>query len=484
MTFILKLDRLAVKLLPIAITLLTFSLLVGHSLDPDTWLHLANGRWMVSNTAVLHADPFSYTRPGAAWAHPGYPYEVLLYLVVHQFGEIGADILASAVLAATFLILWKVLPALPQRKIFLIGVAMLVSFSYWSARPNQLALLFSVITVALLEQFKSGSKRSLWALPLVVLLWANLHGSFILAFFFLGMYSLDYLTDRPRIISIIVVGFFMALATLATPYGLGVYHEMITTSAHTAEWSFIMERQSPNFHQSYGIIALMVAMITVGLMGLRTKSLGWTRLLFPIALIALAFYSANNVAMFGVLLPFVWNSLLPAQEISSGRITRPQPWFTGLALGLLLFSLAYCFTGISTNYSANHTTQAISMMPVKTAEYLRNFKPPGPLYNNYGSGGYLIWALASQYPVFIDSRSDIYGDEIINQSLTIDNAQPGWKALVETWKFNIIITAPTSALSDALRTYPGWQQCFREPGYLLFLKVTACPNNGALDAGS
>ena len=209
-------------------------------------------------------------------------------------------------------------------------------------------------------------------------------------------------------------------------------------------------------------------------MGLRTKTLGLTRLLFPIVLIALAFYSSRNIAVFGVLLPFVWNSLLPAQDTEAVRSNRPQPWLTGLSMGLILFSLFSTVTSISANLP-RYRPQLSIPMPVGSAEYLRSMRPPGPLFNNYISGGYLIWVLAPEYPVFIDSRTNIYGDEIILQSLTIENALPGWKALVNHWQFRIILTTPDSAISDALRDSPGWQQCYSEPGYLLFLKVDNCP---------
>ena len=173
---------------------------------------------MVENQRILHADPFSFTRPGAVWATPGYPYEIALYLLYRQIGGLGVDFLACTILSITFLVLWKVLPASPMRKVILIGTAMLVSSYYWSARPNLFALLFSVITVALLESYRAGSRRSLWLVPVVVLVWANLHGSFFLAFIYLGIYALDHLKDKIKLVPMVVTGIFMALATLATPY--------------------------------------------------------------------------------------------------------------------------------------------------------------------------------------------------------------------------------------------------------------------------
>ncbi len=337
--------------------------------------------------------------------------------------------------------------------------------------------MFSVITILLLEQFRAGSRRSLWFLPLLTLVWANLHGTFILAFLFLGVYALDFLMDRTRLVPMIIVGVLMALATLINPYGLRIYSEILRLFSRSADRNLIMEWQSPNLHQPYGMLLLIAALATMALLGLRTRSLAPSRLALPILLVGLAFYSSRNIAVFAVLLPFMWNNLLPASAPSPGLPTHPQPWLSGLSLGLLIFSVAAFTLRLSANLPVYSPPQG-TPMPVGAVQYLSTVHPPGPLFNNYLSGGYLVWALP-EYPVFVDSRSDIYGDEIILQSLTIENALPGWQDLVTRWHFGIILIPPDSALSAALSGLPGWQQCYREPGYAVFLRTDRCPDVAA-----
>ncbi len=473
MKVIQHLDRLAEKLFPWALALAIFGLLLGYAIDPDVWWHLANGRWMVQNQHILFADPFSYTRPGAAWSHPGYPYEIILYLVYTAAGKTGITLVASLVLIGAFLILWKELPASAGRRSILLAVALVVSAAYWSVRPNLFALLFSVITVALLERYRAGHQRAIWFLPPLTLLWANLHGSFIMAFILLGVYSLDWLMERSRLVPLVLVGICMALATLATPYGLGVYQEMIATSARVAERTLIQEWQSPNFHQWYGIACLLAALATMGLLGLRTQRLAPSRLALPLVLIALSFYSSRNIAILGILLPFAWNPLLPPQPAAGEQPPRPQPWLTGLTLGLLIFASV----NIPMHILGGSPSAALLPevpQPVASAAYLKQVRPPGHLYNDYATGGYLVWALP-EYPVFVDSRSDIYGDEILLQSLTLENALPGWQKLIADWGIRIVLAPPESALSAALSQSDGWQACFQEPHFTVFLQTGACP---------
>ena len=196
---LLILDRWAEKSLPLGVSLAILSLMVGHSIEGDVWWHLADGRWMVENRRILYTDPFSYTRNGAPWAHPGYLYEMVLYLVNSITGRLGIDLLASAILITTFLLIWKSLSASPLRKLLLVASAIIVSCTYWSARPNIFSLLFSVVTIIILERYRAGHIKILWLLPLVTLVWANLHGGFTVAFILLGIYALDFLKDRKRL---------------------------------------------------------------------------------------------------------------------------------------------------------------------------------------------------------------------------------------------------------------------------------------------
>jgi fluoride ion exporter CrcB/FEX len=428
---------------------------------------------MVQHQRILFADPFSYTRPGASWSHPGYPYEVMLYLVYTAAGKIGITLIASLILIAAFLILWKAIPATVRRRSLLVAAAVVVSAAYWSVRPNLFALLFSVITAVLLERYRAGNYRAIWLLPPLTLLWANLHGSFILAFILLAVYALDWLMDRTRLFQIVQVGILMALATLATPYGLGVYQEMIATSARVAERTLIQEWQSPNFHQWYGLVCLLAALITMGLFGLRTQRLAPSRLALPLVLIALSFYSARNIAIFGILLPFAWNPLLPPQNAATEQPQHLQPWLAGLTLGLFLFALVNIPLNLLGG-SPSATLLPEVPQPVGSVAYLKQTRPIGNLFNDYATGGYLVWALP-EYPVFVDSRSDIYGDEILIQSLTIENAQPDWQKLVAEWHINIVLVSPESALSAALSREADWQACFHEPHFTVFLRADACP---------
>ena len=232
-------ERLASWLIQPAIVLFVLGLVLGRSMDNDTWWHLANGRWMVEHGQILAADPFSYTRAGAVWSHPGYPYEVALYSAFKWLGYRGVDLLAALVISAVFLVEWNALKTGTLRRFLLVGVSILLSISYWSARPNVFTLLFALLFMVVLEGFRLGNRRIIWLLPIAMLLWVNLHGGFPVGFLMVALYAVDFAKQGDRLRTLAAVSVMMALATLANPYGWYVHREIILTAGRAAEQSMI-----------------------------------------------------------------------------------------------------------------------------------------------------------------------------------------------------------------------------------------------------
>ncbi len=90
-------------------------------------------------------------------------------------------------------------------------------------------------------------------------------------------------------------------------------------------------------------------------------------------------------------------------------------------------------------------------LPVRSVEYLQKRSPPGRLFNHYNWGGYLVWALPD-YPVFIDGRTDLYNDEIIEMWLQVVRAEAGWDEILDEWEVNLVLIEPGMPLCDSTRS--------------------------------
>lgn len=471
--FVYRIDTLARWFFQISLVIFVVGLLLGHSIDSDTWWHLADGRWMADNQQIIHYDSFSYTRPGAIWAHPGYLWEIAIYDVYTGFSYPGVDILAGLTISAIFIILWNTLKTKTViQRFILVMAAIIISAVYWSARPNIFTLLFAVLTIFVLEKHQSGNRWILFVMPVMVAIWANLHGGFFISFVLLGLYILDNLKDRQRLMRFLMVIPLMAIASLINPYGLDMYREMLMSVSRTAEQSLINEWQSPNFHSVYGLIFLAGIAISFILLALRRKPVKLSRLLLPIVFIVVGLISARNIALFGVLAPYAWISYLGWEKDEGSPQTprSPAPAATGVSFAFGIYSI---FALVVNMNSVIQTPPYYAEQPVQSILYIQSARPPGNLFNNYNWGGFIIWMLP-QYKVFVDGRDIVYGDQIILASDAIERALPGWDLTLDRWKINTVLTENGSALGQALIDHQ-WSLCHSDPVSSVFIRNGPCP---------
>ena len=120
--------------------------------DPDTWWHLNAGKWMVEHGELLRVDQFSYTRLGEPYPAPGWPVQILLYLVYQVGGIGGLNLLTGFVFTLAFYFVSKALSGsdLLKASALLLGAA--VSSLHASARP-------ALIHAAVQRNFLVGAGR-------------------------------------------------------------------------------------------------------------------------------------------------------------------------------------------------------------------------------------------------------------------------------------------------------------------------------------
>jgi hypothetical protein len=80
-------------------------------------------------------------------------------------------------------------------------------------------------------------------------------------------------------------------------------------------------------------------------------------------------------------------------------------------------------------------------LPVDAVEYIRQKRPEGRIFNSYNWGGYLLWVLP-EYPVFVDGRTDLYADEIVDQWVQVVRAERGWQDILDFWNVKLILLEP------------------------------------------
>jgi hypothetical protein len=134
-------------------------------------------------------------------------------------------------------------------------------------------------------------------------------------------------------------------------------------------------------------------------------------------------------------------------------------------VNLLLLALVIVLAGLKVlsplsqafNEQMHHET-----LPVGAVEWIREHRPDGEMFNPYNWGGYLVWALWPEYRVFVDGRTDLYGDEILRQYLDVWLLRPGFEDILASYDVRLVLTYSNDVRSAHLACVDGWTNVFRD----------------------
>lgn len=460
---------------PLLVAVVAFPLLLRSGLlnDADTYWHVGVGRWMLTHWAVPETDLFSHSYAGAPWVAHEWLAEVL-YAGAYMLGGWGAVVvLTAAAFASALAILCRFLLRHLEPIYGLLAVAAAASLAapHLLARPHALVLPLLVSwCVVLVRACEEGHRPALpWALLMV--LWANLHGSFPLGFGLAAVFALEALLAAPSRSQRHQVlrswgGFLLlaALGMLVTPHGLGglrhvFYLQGMSITDTISEW------RSPNFHYLQPLeFWLMVVAAAAFSRGLRLPPI---RLALLLGLLHLALRHARHAEILGLLAPIIVAQSIGAQWCSQPRGVQQAEvldrFFRKLAapakpvavlLVLLVFSLLSW--GV---VRVDMLRPVPDMTPEAAVQAALAKNPPGPVLNAFEFGGYLIFR---GIPVFVDGRADLYGDRFLSDYLAAIklNSPERLVQLLEKYCIGWTLLQPGTPATALLDRLPEWHQIY------------------------
>ncbi len=451
-------------------------------LSADTWWHLRTGAWIWEHRALPSTDPFSYTRYGAPWSPPGWPVQLLFYGLVQAFGYAALNIWTAVVAALAFHLVAGTLRGGPYLRGLALVLGALTGSVYQAARPYMATTLFTALFLWALETWFQGRGRArrLLLLPPAMALWVNIHAGFLAGFLVWGAYLVEALLEprqRDRLRPLFLLGLGLLVATLFNPLGWRVWlYPLGTLRLRRLTW--IQEWQAPDFTQPQVWPFLLWWVLLVGILATGAPRMRWRHLALWLLFGLLGFRAVRNLALFALAAPMVWSaSAAPwwsrvrkrmpwPRPASPRRPPTPRPGFNRL-----LIALAWLVAGLK--LLVVNTPQAVQQtiaqtFPQDAVQYLQLVRPPGRLFNSYNWGGYLLWTLP-EYPVFIDGRTDLYGDALLELWARVVQAEPGWSQVLAAYRVNLILLEPHWPLVRVL-PWAGWKEVYRDDRSVIFVR--------------
>lgn len=465
--------------------ILSFSIAARPALDPDTWWHLRSGQWMLSHHAILRSDPFSYTSVGIheplEWLA-----QIGLYRTWSAFGLTGVSVLVGLLAATCAFLLYGASEGPPSVRAPIVGLACVAASIGWSARPQMLTWVFTAGTLWAVRGFhRSGAEadrhaRRLWLLVPLFVLWSNCHLCWFYGLVILWAHVGGEVLERARhratlsvraLRSLALVAVGASIAVMLNPVGPRIFGVLVRGGELGRRFQ-ISEYRPPTIHAPSQVPFFLLVGITAICLLLAWRRVSLIDLGLVISTGALALTTVRAVPFFSlaaapIVTRYIASWRTRRAERREATSLEPARDGAGVVAKVLTIAMVFAVAAVSVRLQlspASVERAAELRYPVLATDWIRKNNPPGPLFNEYNWGGYLIWNLPSR-PVAVDGRAELF------VPLLDQLHQGNWIDLFKEKDIRVALLESNGGLSRAVAADPAWRVAYRDRTATVFLRV-------------
>ena len=471
------------KLYPIIVLLLILIMAIRTPLETDMWWHLRAGEETLLSKEVYSVDTFSFTREGADWINHSWLSQVLMLLIFRVGSYYGLSIWVGVCAVLSMLFVYLQMKGHPLLRSAVLLFAAVVSSVVWSPRPQIHTLVLFSLLGYLIFKYRSTKdiKYLIGTLPIFVL-WGNLHGGYVLGIILMGSVIIGEILNKVllndladniswRQISIFAV--FMVsgfLVVLINPFGLDMWRIPFNTVGVETLQNVINEWASPDFHQAFQQPMLWMLLGVFSLIGLSKNRIDGAELVPLVAFSWAAMVARRNFGPFAIIAAPIFSKYLASliddwlsvatmkfprvnsfleRSTQNNRDLKPgiKNFLNLTLIGLLLVGAGWKIANVNEREFVLQAERGV--FPVDAVEWLKSSGITGNMFNDYNWGGYLIWHMR-ETPIFVDGRTDLFGDEILDDYLNIMDQDLRWGEVFEKYEIDFMLICTDSVPVDLI----------------------------------
>jgi hypothetical protein len=449
--------------------------------DPDMWWHLKIGQVVWTTHTIPTTDTFSFTTHHHAWIPHEWLAQVAIY-GAYKWGGYSGLMLWLCFFASAILIAGYFLCTLysGNAKVSFMGALVVFVFATvgLSIRPQMIGYLLLIFEMILIHLGRTRNPRWFWCLPPLFAVWVNCHGSFFLGIVLAGIVLLSSLFEfrmgllvserwPSRARKILLYAAILSVGALfLNPAGFRQVMLPVDFLLHQqVNLASVQEWQPLPLNGQRGIVFLLVLGCGFLLVIMRRIELHLDEVLLLGAGIWLAGSHDRMLFVFGILAAPIFSRLLSTSwdnyDHQADRI-----WPNAVILGISMLVLFWSFPG-----AENLAAQTEHGSPVGAVNFIQTHHLSGPMLNDYGDGGYLIWAMP-EHPVFIDGRAEVYEwSGVLQEFGDWATLQSDPNALLDKYGIQFCLLEADAPMVRVLPLLRNWKSVYSDGRSVIFIRT-------------
>ena len=460
--------------------------------DGDLPRHLLVGKLIRTTKTVNLNDIFSYRTTG----YPSFPHEWLSQVILSIFNDLlglGGVVLFAAliVMLVWAIIYYDVLQRSNSLMISIVftGLGVGTSLIHILPRPHLFSYLFTVLWILVLQKIYKDKLQSWWLLPILMLVWVNLHGMFVLGIVIGGIYLVGDFFETPsktwftstRTKSMLAGGVLSILASFLSPSGIGIWGAIASLSGNAYIKSRIPEYQSANFQMAETWPFILILLLTIMSFSRSNNKVTWRHVFLVTAFAGVALYSSRMLPFFAIVaVPIAAQSIsewlkkdypssrLWSTESNINAINQTSNGLVWVLIVVIAVGTLFRFN-IPIDAGNKGNTFDPKFFPVDAVTWLKSNPQSGHVFNEFDWGGYMLLKLWPQYQIFMDGHTHIYGEKLTREYEQVITLSSGWESIFDKYQITWAIVRVQSPVVKALED-KGWKILYQDTTAIILSK--------------
>lgn len=432
----------------------------------DLAYHLRAGEQILGGGGIPRVDTFTFTAAGHDWVDQQWGAQAILAATYRLAGWTGLVVLRAGLVGLLFGLLFlacRLRGADIRLAAWLSLAAFIVAAPALALRPQLLGMVLLAVTLVLAWVRRTHS-RLFYLVPIVVALWASVHGSFFLGPLVLGLAWLEDVHERaPSASRTLMVAVVATLATLVNPFGPTVWAYAVGLSTNSDVTSRIVEWQPTTLRTIPGILFFASALAVAVILIRRSRQTGWPTLAWLGVFFVVGAYAIRGVAWWPLGAAFAVAGVLGSAVAPSERPVTAiaRRINVGIVAALVVAGIVLFPIWRTADPVVGAPMGVLTDAPSGLTAAMRATARPGDrLFNPQPWGSWFEFAIPN-LPVAIDSRIELFPVTTWDDYETVAAGRDGWQAVLDQWHVTLAAVGPTEEALAGRLAAAGWRETYK-----------------------